>query len=808
MANPRRESLLEAIAREEALLVSLVEEQAAAEKQLEILRAELASLDPGSGSELTLPIPTKVQPTPPTPAEKVALFRGLFQGRTDVFPKLWTNNKTGKKGYSPACGNEWIPGVCDKRQVKCGECPNQTFIPVSDRVILDHLQGRHVMGVYPMLEDETCWFLAVDFDKGSWKDDITAFMETCENAGIPATIERSRSGNGAHVWFFFSALVRANIARKMGCHLLTETMARRHQLAMESYDRLFPNQDTMPRGGFGNLIALPLQHGPRQQGNTVFLDKRLVPHPDQWAYLALVQRIPPATVEYIAAEAARRGQVLGVQSGGVNEDEGSATPWTRSPSGRTRKIHITEPIPKKVKAVLAQRLFVEKQDLPSSLLNRIKRLAAFKNPEFYKKQNLRLSTALTPRLIVCAEEFPEHIALPRGCRPNLEGLLGEYGSTLIVDDKRYCGAPLQLHFHGQLTPVQNEAVQVLLADDMGVFVAPPGIGKTVVGIHVIAERACNTLVLVHRQPLLDQWKSQLALFLDIKPADIGQIGGGKRKPNGRLDVAMIQSLVHKDEVDDIVAEYAHVVVDECHHLSAKSFERVLAEVRARYVTGLTATPRRRDGQHPIIHMQLGPIRFTVAPTDQAARRPFYHHLVVRETCFKDADNAADRGIQELYGAIANDEERNRLIIDDVIGALEEGRSPIVLTERKDHLEYLEKRLSNFTRHLVVLRGGTGKRQQREVAAQMAAIPDAEERLVLATGRYIGEGFDDARLDTLFLTMPVSWRGTLTQYVGRLHRLHTDKTEVRVVDYVDREVPMLLKMYDKRMRGYRALGYLT
>ncbi|MCP4044245.1 MAG: DEAD/DEAH box helicase family protein, partial [Gammaproteobacteria bacterium] len=584
MANPRREPLLEAIAREEALLASLVEEQAAAEKQLEILRAELASLDPGPGSELTLPIPTKVQPTPPTPAEKVALFRGLFQGRTDVFPKLWSNNKTGKKGYSPACGNEWIPGVCDKRQVKCGECPNQTFIPVSDRVILDHLQGRHVMGVYPMLEDETCWFLAVDFDKGSWKDDITAFMETCENAGIPATIERSRSGNGAHVWFFFSALVRANIARKMGCHLLTETMARRHQLAMESYDRLFPNQDTMPRGGFGNLIALPLQHGPRQQGNTVFLDKRLVPHPDQWAYLASVQRIPPATVEYIAAEAARRGQVLGVQSGRVNEDEGSATPWTRPPSGRTRKIHITEPIPKKVKAVLAQRLFVEKQDLPSSLLNRIKRLAAFKNPEFYKKQNLRLSTSLTPRLIVCAEEFPEHIALPRGCRPNLKGLLGEYGSTLIVDDKRYRGAPLQLHFHGQLTPVQNEAVQVLLADDMGVFDAPPGIGKTVVGIHVIAERACNTLVLVHRQPLLDQWKSQLALFLDIKPADIGQIGGGKRKPNGRLDVAMIQSLVHKDEVDDIVAEYAHVVVDECHHLSAKSFERVLAEVRARYVT--------------------------------------------------------------------------------------------------------------------------------------------------------------------------------------------------------------------------------
>jgi superfamily II DNA or RNA helicase len=574
---------------------------------------------------------------------------------------------------------------------------------------------------------------------------------------------------------------------------------------MASYDRLFPNQDTMPRGGFGNLIALPLQHGPRQEGNTVFVDDHLTPHPDQWAFLTSVPRIDPTTADRIAREATRTGQVVGVRWSETNDDDGDAAPWDRPPSRRLPRLGMSGPLPKVVRSVLAQKPFVEKAGLASPHLNEIKRLAAFQNPEFYKKQRLRLSTALTPRVIACAEDLPEHVALPRGCREELEALLGGAGVQLALDDRRQTGEPLELRFQGTLTRVQEQAAQALLAHDIGVFVAPPGVGKTVVGTYLVAARARTTLVLVHRQPLLDQWRAQLSMFLGVDPKTIGQIGAGKRSPTGRLDVAMIQSLVRESSVDDLVAGYGQVIVDECHHVPAVSFERVLSEAKARFVIGLTATPRRRDGLHPILEMQLGPVRFDIDPRTQAARRPFEHRLIVRETSFAGSMDPA-LGIQTLYAALAADESRNQLIVDDVIHALGEGRSPVLLTERKDHLEVLATRLRPFVRHLVVLQGGMTPAGRRDVAGWLASIPDTDPRLVLATGRYIGEGFDDARLDTLFLTMPVSWKGTLVQYAGRLHRLHPGKTEVRIYDYVDREVPLFARMFEKRLRGYRAIGY--
>jgi len=422
---------------------------------------------------------------------------------------------------------------------------------VSDQTIIDHLQGRHVVGTYPLLRDETCWFLAVDFDKRSWMDDIGVFVETCRDVGVPTAVERSRSGNGAHVWFFFTAPVAAGIARKMGCYLITEAMARRHQLSMESYDRLFPSQDTMPRGGFGNLIVLPLQHEARPQNNTVFLDAQFNPHPDQWAYLAGIDRIGTATIERIATEATRNGQVIGVRSADLGDNEENSAPWTRPPSGRTQRREVLGQLPPSVRAVLGQRVFVDKTALPSVVLNQIKRLAAFQNPEFYKKQSMRLSTVLTPRVIACAEEFPEHIALPRGCLADLEGLLHGYGVALVVEDQRIAGDPMGVDFDGQLTAVQEAAANALLAHDIGVFVATPGIGKTVVGTYLVAQRARSTLILVHRQPLLDQWVAQLSMFLGIDAKTIGRIGGGKRKPNGHLDVAMLQSVVRGDAVNDI-----------------------------------------------------------------------------------------------------------------------------------------------------------------------------------------------------------------------------------------------------------------
>ena len=379
------------------------------------------------------------------------------------------------------------------------------------------------------------------------------------------------------------------------------------------------------------------------------------------------------------------------------------------------------------------------------------------------------------------------------------------GVSIEVDDERISGEPIGYRFCGKLTPVQQKAASALLGHDIGVFVAPLGVGKTVVGTYLISERGCSTLILVHRRPLLDQWLAQLSLFLGIEPKEIGQIGAGKKTGNGRLDVAMIQSLVRKDKVEDVVANYGQVIVDECHHLPAVSFERVLAEAKARYVVGLTATPQRRDGHHPITGMQLGPVRFAIDPKSQAAQRPFAHKLLVRETGF-NASSEGTPGIQELYAALAADEKRNRLILDDVIQALEQGASPILLTERKDHLEYFADQLIKFTRHLVVLQGGMSAKERRGARERLAAIPNREERLVLATGRCIGEGFDDARLDTLFLALPVSWKGTLIQYTGRLHRLHPGKAEVRIFDYVDRGVPILLRMFEKRLRGYRAIGY--
>ena len=356
---------------------------------------------------------------------------------------------------------------------------------------------------------------------------------------LPLAVERSRSGNRAHVWFFFATPVAAATARRMGCHLITETMASRHELGMDAYDRLFPSQDTMPRGGFGNLIALPLQHGPRQDGNSIFLDDDLAALPDehQWAHLASIKRIDALTVERIASDASRAGSVVGVRMAEVADDE-VAAPWTRLPSGKARLPRITGPLPNRVSEVLSERLFVAKAGLSSPLLNQIKRIAAFQNPEFYKKQSMRLSTVLTPRVISCAEDLPLHVALPRGCRPDLEELLSGLGVALGVVDERVAGEPLALRFVGTLTPVQDQAARALLASDCGVLVAPPGTGKTVIGTYLVAARACSTLVLVHRRPLLDQSRAQLAVFLGVDRKGIGQIGARKRNPTGRIDVAM------------------------------------------------------------------------------------------------------------------------------------------------------------------------------------------------------------------------------------------------------------------------------
>ena len=795
----RLSTILASIEQAENRLAQLDGERATVTALLYKLRQELLLIE--------TPSPPAGETSELSPSEKISLFRSLFKGREDVYPKMWLSKNGDRKGYMPACGNDGNYSLCGKRKfprVKCADCNHQAYLPVTDEVVRDHLQGKQTIGVYPLLPDDTCRLLAVDFDKATWQEDVAAFRETCISLGLPVAIERSRSGNGAHAWFFFSEPVVASVARMMGCFLITETMSHRHQLSMESYDRLFPSQDTMPRGGFGNLIALPLQGEPRKLNNSVFVDESFTPYADQWGYLSSVKRLSSMEVQTIADKAMRRGQVIGLKLPSDHDED--QAPWERSPSGRLPEKRIKGKLPTKIRVVLAQRIFVEKKSLPSELLNRIKRLAAFQNPEFYKKQKMRLSTHNTPRVIACFEETPKYIGLPRGCRDALDALLKEQGIQLKVDDKRQSGSVTEFVFQGSLTDIQQQAVAELESHDIGIFVAPPGSGKTVVGAWMTAARNCSTLVLVHRKPLLDQWVAQLSTFLGLPKKSIGTIGSGKSKVTGTIDVAMMQSLVRKDEVADLVGNYGQVIVDECHHLPAFSFERVLAEVKAKYVVGLTATPYRRDGHQPIIHLQCGQTRFALNRKQHEGNDAFTRRLILRETGFTLPSAASEATIQEIYARLTEDRQRNRLILGDIRKALTDGRSPILLTERKDHLEYLAGELRDSVKHLVVLQGGMGVKQRRKVIEHLASIPDEEERLILATGRYIGEGFDDARLDTLFLALPFSWKGMLVQYAGRLHRLHPGKVEVQVYDYVDSSVPMLAKMHEKRMKGFNALGY--
>ena len=737
--------------------------------------------------------------------EKVALFRSLFRGRDDVYPRRWENDRTSQSGYAPACSNEWKRQICGKPRIKCGSCPNQAFLPVTDEAIVDHLRGRHTLGVYPMLADSTCQFLAADFDKETWQTDARAFLAACRSKGVPAALERSRSGNGGHVWIFFAEAVPAALARRLGSHLLTEAMENNPDMGFKSYDRFFPSQDTLPDGGFGNLIALPLQGAPRENGNSVFLDDGFEPHADQWAFLASIGRLNLAEATAIVEEASRRGRVVGLRLPIEEEDE---EPWTAAPSRRRPPPAIAGELPERIDAVLGDQLYVPREGLPPGLVNRLVRLAAFQNPEFYRAQAMKRSTFGIPRIVASAELLSHHIALPRGCFTAMEQLLDELGVACHLRDERNTGRPLDTAFLGELIPEQKAATGALLAHETGVLAAATGFGKTVVAASLIATRRVNTLVLVHRNQLMDQWIARLGAFLDLPEDAIGRIGGGKRKPGGIVDVGTLQSLERDNVVDDIVADYGHLVVDECHHLSATKFEMVARRAKARYILGLSATVTRRDGHHPIVFMQCGPIRFRASAKAEARRHPFRHRAILRSTSFRLPEGPDDESppIQQIYGALADDENRNALIFDDVLTALEAGRSPIVLTERKDHANHFTERLGRFARNVILLRGGMGARQRREIMQRLEDIPDHEERVLVATSRYIGEGFDDARLDTLFLTMPISWRGTLAQYVGRLHRNHPEKREVLVYDYLDDAVPALRRMAAKRSRGYENWGY--
>ena len=753
-------------------------------------------------------------------AEKIALYRSLFRGREDIYARRWESSRSGKTGYQPACRDEWVRGICRKPEIKCGECPARDLLPLTESVIRNHLKGfdpenshhsvskrEFVVGVYPLLTDNTCCFLAADFDKESWKEDISGFKEVCKEYSVSVAVERSRSGIGAHAWIFFSEPIPALMARRFGSFLLTETLDKRPEVGFDSYDRLFPSQDFLPEGGFGSLIARPLQAKPREKGNTVFLDQSLTPYPDQWAFLSTISRMSRKEIKRIVEKASRDGKIIGARVSVVEEKE--EKPWKMVSSRWEQEHKISGPLPKRINLVLGNLIYIEKKGLSPAFRNRLIHLAAFQNPEFYKAQAMRFSTFGKPRVISCAEDFPKHIGLPRGCLEEVLEISQSLGIKVSLKDERTTGIPIKVDFTGTLRPEQKEAVENLLAHDVGVLAAATAFGKTVVAAKIIADRAVNTLILVHRRQLFDQWRVQITEFLDLESEKIGMIGAGKRQPTGFIDIAIIQSLRRKGRVDDIVGNYGQIIIDECHHISANSFEQVARKCHAKYVIGLSATVTRKDGHHPIIFMQCGPTRFRVTARQGVATHPFSHQVIFRETGFSMPQRFEERDptIHEIYEALIRDETRNSRIFEDVVKSIaEEKRSPLLISERREHVEMLAEKFVPFIKNVILFRGGMRRKQRQALNEKLESIPDKEERLLIATGRYLGEGFDDARLDTLFLALPVSWRGTLAQYAGRLHRLHYNKKEVRIYDYTDLEVPLLEKMYWRRLRGYRSIGY--
>lgn len=751
--------------------------------------------------------------------EKVDLFRSLFKGREDVFARRWYSKASGKGGYQPVCQNEWNRQLCDKRKFKCAECPNRQFAALTDKDIYRHLEGkdtdgRDVIGLYVLNEDNTCNLLCTDFDdkncEHGYQEDVVAFVDVCKSWGVPCSIERSRSGNGAHVWIFFEAPVLAVKARRLGNAILTEAMNRDGRISFKSYDRFFPNQDTLPEGGLGNLVALPLQGNARKNGNSVFVNEYFEPFRDQWEYLLNISKFSVFALEDILKQTAN---ILPL---GDLSKTSESKPWEVPVTAKIEKSDFSSEI------VITQSnmLYIPLSQLSSKVLNHLRRIASFRNPEFYSKQALRLSTYQTPRIISCADLTDEYLALPRGCEDAVITLLKEKKVAYRLEDETNHGRAITIHFNGILRENQQKAVNALALYNTGVLSATTAFGKTVTAIGLIAKHGVNTLILVHTKALLDQWEQRIEQFLaidevpeleegkrkrkkDISP--IGTLSSTGNKLHGIIDIALMQSCISDGEVKPFVKDYGLVIADECHHVSAVSFEQILKTVNARYVYGLTATPIRKDGHQPIIFMQCGPIRYNADAKAQMQNQTFQRLLVPRFTPFRPV-SGEDLSFTKVVQQLAEDEYRNLFIVKDVIEALKEGRSPIILTSRTAHVGILAELLKPHCPNVITLVGSESTKEKRQKMERLQSIPLSEPLIIVATGKYVGEGFDYARLDTLFLVSPVAWKGIVAQYAGRLHREFEGKQDVQIYDYIDIRVPVCESMYRKRLKGYASIGY--
>ena len=752
--------------------------------------------------------------------ERVALFMSLFKGREDVFARRWFSKSTGKAGYQPVCVNEWRRGVCDKKTYKCAECPNRDFAPLTSHDVYRHLEGKDenccdVVGLYAIMPDNNCSFLCTDFDdkscKHGYKDDVLAFVGVCRDWQIPYAIERSRSGNGAHVWIFFEEPLPAFKARRLGNAILTEAMNRDGRMSFNSYDRFFPNQDRLPEGGFGNLVALPLQGQARKNLNSVFVDDDFLAYKDQWTFLYNIKKLREDDVD----------KLLNLH---VNEEFGALStsseskPWVTPTSQDLTKADFYSTM----EIVKADKIYIPLKSISAKVLNHLKRIAAFKNPEFYSKQALRLSTYSVPRIISCFDITDEYLAMPRGCEDAILSFLNDNNVKYSITDETSHGKKISVTFTGKEREEQTDAINALLTYSNGVLHATTAFGKTVTAAAIIARKKVNTLILVHSKALLTQWHERLTEFLDIdfketeEPkkrgrkkvfSPIGCLDSTCNTLHGIIDIALIQSCLDENGVKPFVQDYGMVIVDECHHVSSITFENVLKNIKAHTVYGLTATPIRKDGQQPIIFMQCGPIRFSADAKSQITKQSFDRYLIPRFTTYRSITEDRQT-ITAIYQSLSEDTVRNDLIVKDICKVVDSGRTPIILTNRTSHVTLLAEKLKTTIPNVITLTGSDTTKDKREALQRLQTISPSEPLVIVATGKYVGEGFDYPRLDTLFLALPISWKGLVAQYAGRLHRENEGKKDVRIYDYIDIHEPVCDSMYRKRLKGYASIGYKT
>jgi superfamily II DNA or RNA helicase len=736
---------------------------------------------------------------------KVSLFRSLFVGRSDVVAKQFKYKNQSKVGYTPYCKNDWKYGVCPKKKGRshglCKTCSFKDFVSYSDSIIKKHLKGELTLGIYPMLDGDYAKILVIDFDKEFWKEEVLLLARLCDDLDIPYALERSRSGDGAHLWFFFEKKHKASKIRKFGFSILNQAMQKEDIIKFSSYDRIFPNQDFIEKEGFGNLIALPFQNEARLKDNSVFVDLEFKPYENQWEFLSSVSKID---LELLEREIEKNNKFEIHSNAGVDgvlSSEDFETP---------------------LKIILSRGLTISKKQLSPKAVFIIRKLASYSNSEFYKKQKMRQSTFNEPRVIDASIEEDGKITIPRGLSKDLFDLLDKCNVKCEVLDERILPETIDVSFKGELRMDQDIAFQVLEKNDCGVLSASTGFGKTVIGSRLITSKKVPTLILVNNKELALQWEERLETFLDMpmitdqvtktgrrrKPIFVGRLGGGKDRLTGRVDIALMQSMSSKDKtVKDLIHNYGMITVDECHRVPSVSYTNVLFASDARYVYGLTATPIRSDGHRPIIFMQCGPIRYTVDAKSQAVQRGFEHIIVSRFTPIQlpVESNEKDMHITEFFKLICESEQRNKLIVKDIIEAVNDGRTPLVLSERTSQLDKLYDLLKDKDFEVVVLKGSLKSVERKEAFNKLKNM-GKESFVLLATGKLVGEGFDLPRLDTLFLAQPISFKGKVSQYAGRLHRNYAGKNEVKIYDYIDVHIHMFERMYHRRLAAYKSIGY--